>query len=117
MRKGHETPTLEELDCLIMWPEGSVGETQDRRTLFILLKLCRDTGFGRIPQLANAIEDIWRHPEAVKKHKKQQTEHRKLMKDYEKTLNTDTNADHDGEVIEFIDGTNHVLKKQKGKDE
>lgn len=61
-------PTVEELECLIVWPKGSVGETTERKILLSLLSLCKEHGFGRITQLASEIEEIWRDPNKIKKY-------------------------------------------------
>jgi len=56
-------PTLEDLQVLNMWPPGTVGETEDSEMIKTLLDLCQKHGFGRVPQVAAEIEDLWRHPE------------------------------------------------------
>lgn len=78
-RRCSEPPTLEELQCLIMWPEGTNGAKRERALIDTLFYLCEEHGFGRVPQITAAIEDIWRNPENVKKYKKMQETHRKLI--------------------------------------
>jgi hypothetical protein len=78
-RKGMKTPTLEDLECLVMWPEGSRGYVQELAALDVLLGLCNRHGFGRLPQLAKQIEDIWQHPEKIEEYKAIQEKHMKLM--------------------------------------
>lgn len=69
-------PTIEDLECLIMWPKGTAGYWEERANIQELLKLCEDHGFGRIPQMAQQIEEIWRGEEkAIKKMKKMKKEH------------------------------------------
>jgi len=77
----------EMLTCLILWPDGTLGYAQEKQVVRLLNQLCKEYGYGRVPQLAAAIEDIWRrgsegigHHEAVKK------EHFERMKWLEKEL-------------------------------
>lgn len=53
------------LDCLNAWPEGTEGHEIDEEVIHIINKLCQLHGYGRVPQLANAIEEIWRDPETA----------------------------------------------------
>lgn len=62
MNDPFKIPSLRDLDCLITWPRGSVGEAQDMALLSRLLSLCEQHGFGRVPQLAAEIGEIWRDP-------------------------------------------------------
>ena len=80
-RRCDEPPTLEELECLMIWPEGTTGEKSERALINDLFNLCKKHGFGRVPQITAAIEEIWRNPASVKKYKKIQKTHRKLMRD------------------------------------
>jgi hypothetical protein len=70
-----EPPEMEELECLIHWPKGSVGEKQDREALKIYTDLCKELGFGRMRQLAEGVEQIWRNPEAVTEYEKFKKQH------------------------------------------
>jgi len=72
-------PTIEDLECLIRWPEGTVGCTENMRELSTLLTLMEGHGFGAIPQMARWIEDIWNHPERIEHYEKQKREHFELM--------------------------------------
>lgn len=56
---------LDDLKCLVVWPEGTVGHIQELTIIELLNELCKQHGYGRVPQLAAAIEDIWRHPEKI----------------------------------------------------
>tara|TARA_R110000824_G_scaffold68263_5_gene176727 strand:+ start:441 stop:701 length:261 start_codon:yes stop_codon:yes gene_type:complete len=49
-----------ELDCLVMWPEGTLGFQREQEVLRLLNKLCKEIGYGRIPQLALQMEALWR---------------------------------------------------------
>lgn len=60
MREWPDRPTLEELDEICRVPGGAA----ERSALEELLRLCNAHGFGRIPQMANAIEYIWRNPKS-----------------------------------------------------
>lgn len=74
-----EQPTLKQLECLISWPAGSVGEQQEMVAIAVLLSLCRKHGFGRVPQLACAIEDIWRNPDRIKHYAEVKSQHLDFM--------------------------------------
>ncbi len=52
-----------DLNCLIMWPVGTVGYREEQRLVRALNELCQEFGYGRVPQLAAQIEDLWRNPE------------------------------------------------------
>jgi len=67
-----DPPTLKELECLIRWPNSTVGYASEKEALQTLLNLCHRAGFGRICQLAVQIEDIWRHPEKEVKYLRDQ---------------------------------------------
>ena len=83
---SYETPTIEQLKSLIMWPEGTVGYQNELDMLVKMHALCEKHGYGRVPQIANAIEDIWRNPENVEKYLKEQKAYNDLMADYKKKL-------------------------------
>jgi len=56
------TPTLDDLKCLVTWPPGSRGEQEETVLVGQLLSLCQQHGFGRVAQLTERIEAIWRDP-------------------------------------------------------
>jgi len=66
-------------ECLNAWPEGTVGYGRDQKLIKQLNDLCKEHGYGRIPQLAAAIEDIWRTPEKSNDHKKSRDTRMKLL--------------------------------------
>jgi hypothetical protein len=70
-----DVPTLEQLECLITWPRGSKGWQSERALLAVLLMLCKGHGFGRVPQLCAAIEEIWRDPSRREAHEKLRKQH------------------------------------------
>lgn len=74
-RKLDEPPSMEELECLIMWPKGSKGESQERNAIISHIEQCKINGWGRMTQIAEWIDDIWRHPENVESYKKMQKKH------------------------------------------
>lgn len=74
-----QTPTEDDLRCLNGWPDGSIGHAKETDAICCLLGLCKLLGFGRIPQLANAIEDIWRNPEKVKQYAEQRKAQLKIL--------------------------------------
>ena len=78
-REWPDAPSFEELECLILWPKGTIGYNNELLAIKTLHNLCKAQGFGRIPQLANCIEEIWRDPNKVEEYKKLKEEHFKLM--------------------------------------
>jgi hypothetical protein len=82
-------PKLRELDALILWPKGTVGEENERRAVAALLQLCKEFGFGRVPQLAKQIYDVWSSPETVcelsRVKRKHLREMERLRAQYERT--------------------------------
>ena len=78
-RRIDKTPEMEELECLIMWPDGTVGYHDERAAIRKYLSLCKQIGFGRMAQLAESVEDIWRNPEAVSRYQEMKDEHFKMM--------------------------------------
>jgi len=75
-----ERPRITDLyDALVLYPPGSRGEEHDKKMIRELLGLCEMHGFGRVPQVANAIEEIWRDPERLEHYKKLKESHQKLL--------------------------------------
>lgn len=66
---------VELIDCLASWPPGTVGRAKDAALIRQLILLCREHGYGRIAQLAKALEEIWRFPEQAA-HYRRDTERR-----------------------------------------
>lgn len=60
-----KTPSSEDLKCLNCWPVGSKGESQEQAAIDILLQAAKYVGFGRMTQLAEGIEEVWRDPETA----------------------------------------------------
>ena len=77
-------PTLEDLHALVRWPYSTIGEQNEIEVIKTLLSLCRKFGFGRVPQLAKQIEDIWRNPEKLKSYEKEKEEHLAWMEEARK---------------------------------
>ena len=59
----NDFPTEDDVRCLVMWPENTVGYNREYEVILKLLSMCREHGFGRIPQIASQIEALWRNPE------------------------------------------------------
>lgn len=79
-------PKLNDLKCLSTWPEGSVGEKQQMELISDLLELCKEHGFGNVPQVAAWIEDIWRNPEELQKYQKGKQKHLDFMAGYQNVI-------------------------------
>ena len=52
---------------------------EESQVVDILLSLCEKHGFGRIPQIASQIEDIWRNPEKLKEYQEWRKNHLEFM--------------------------------------
>ena len=72
-------PTEESLKSLIMWPEGTVGYYSELSLVRKIKELCDEHGYGRVPQIAEQVNDIWNNPESVEKYLKQQAKRAELM--------------------------------------
>ncbi len=77
------------LDCLIHWPKDSIGWHQEKQILDLLNDLCKKHGYGRIPQLANQIREIWENPEVVQKFLERQDKSAKFMESCRNVLTED----------------------------
>lgn len=84
-----KVPTEKDLECLILWPDGTIGALKEKILLNCLLSMCKVFGFGRVPQLAKEIEDIWRNSENIELYEERRVAHLELLEDdkrkYEKT--------------------------------
>jgi hypothetical protein len=68
-----------EVACLNGWPDGTAGHQMDEHLIRQVLALCDVYGYGRIGQLAGAIEEIWRDPASRKKWEDMRTERMNLL--------------------------------------
>jgi len=59
----NEPLSNEQIECLNSWPEICRGHAKDQKLVQLLNELCINHGYGRISQLAQALEEIWRNPE------------------------------------------------------
>jgi hypothetical protein len=85
-----------DLHCLILWPEGSRGWAKEERLITLLNLLCKEYGYGRVPQLAAAIEDIWRNPERTEHYRRQQADHLEFMEATMKSIREADNTNGGG---------------------
>lgn len=79
-------PTADDLACLNTWPIGSRGHQKEQQVIEVLLALCKDHGFGRIPQLAAQIEQVWRNPESIAAFEKSRKKHLAFMEQCRNSL-------------------------------
>lgn len=75
MRKAYEPVDNSELDVLVMWPQGTVGFVEEQRVLQLLNHWCQKHGYGRIPELAREIEELWRDPAKAEDFAEQRADH------------------------------------------
>ena len=81
MRKGSiERPGFSELMSLNSWPEGTRGYYTDVELIHSLITLCNLHGYGRVHQLMEQIEEIWRNPESVSKFEKQRMDRLEMFR-------------------------------------
>ena len=71
---------MDDVKCLIMHPENTEGYRAEAAAIWGILQLCDEHGYGRIPQLAKHIEEIWRDNIKVEKFKKQRGEYLEMVK-------------------------------------
>ena len=64
-------PTIEELKCLIMWPQDTTGYLNEYCAILSYLLV----GTGRMNQIASFIEDLWNDPAKVAYYKKMKSQH------------------------------------------
>ena len=76
----------EQLKCLIMWQEGTVGYYQEFMLIKTLNELCKKFGYGRVPQIAQQIEQIWRDEDKIQEFEKIQQEHIEFIKECRKDM-------------------------------
>lgn len=85
----NDKPTIENLKCLIAYPEGTIGYDNEYALLKELLAMCEEHGFGRVHQLTGCIEEIWRYPERQKAYELIREEHLRTMEDARKSADID----------------------------
>lgn len=68
-------PTLEQLQCLIMCPDGSKGFNAEAILLQQIYGLCLVYGFGRVYEMMEGIYDIWLNPNGLPEYQKKREEH------------------------------------------
>jgi hypothetical protein len=76
-------PDMEDLECINGWPSESCGFLNDKNAILDILELCKKHGFGRVSQLANQIEKIWRNPEKIMELRKEREEYLKIFDEIE----------------------------------
>lgn len=86
-----DPPTLEECSCLIGWPPGTHGWYNEGRAVETLLELCKEFGFGRIPQLAAQMEALWRNPSLQKQFQAENEKRNELLQEYRKEIDEKPN--------------------------
>jgi hypothetical protein len=79
-RRPSEPPSLQELlDCLGTYPEGTQGHLDETSLLTSIHSLCMNHGFGRVSQIAKAVEAIWLKNEDAGHAIRFYADHRRLM--------------------------------------
>lgn len=59
---------------LVGFPGGTLGHAREAALVRLLNLLCRQHGYGYVPQIAAWIEDLWRHPEKVEEYRRWQAD-------------------------------------------
>jgi hypothetical protein len=87
---SYQNLKIEQVECLILWPEGTKGYEWEKNALKTLIDLCSDHGYGRVPQLAKSIKEIWSDNSKIEDFEVLRKEHLDLIegarKEYEKSL-------------------------------
>lgn len=67
---SHDVSGVNSQDLMVLngWPEYALGFQEENQLIELLNELCKKHGYGRIAQLAEQIEDIWRNPEKLKEY-------------------------------------------------
>jgi len=73
-------PDADLTTLLNSWPQGVIGFNNDVALITTLNQLCKQHGYGRVHQLMEAIEDLWRHPEKEPEYQAQRVERMELVK-------------------------------------
>lgn len=68
------------IKTLNTWVEGTIGYNKETLMIRILNALCREYGYGAVPEMAARIEDIWRYPEKVEQYAKEMAERREFLR-------------------------------------
>ena len=63
-----------DIECLNGWPKGSTEYHHEEAALNALLDMCKKFGFGRLPQMASQIEELWREDKTSEDFEKQRQE-------------------------------------------
>ena len=71
------------------WPEGTVGHSLERDAIIALSNLSKEHGYGRIPQIANAINAIWIEPEKAEEYKKSRLKRLAFLEECRKEVEDD----------------------------
>lgn len=67
-----EKLTIDQVKCLIIWPENSHGAVIEEEALKRLIEIADLIGYGRLPQIVNSMKEIWDDPDtAIPKYQKQ----------------------------------------------
>lgn len=73
-------PTEILTEVLNTWPPETIGYYRDVGLIALLNDLCKEHGYGFVPQLCNWIEDIWRNPEKVGEYRQMRADRIELLK-------------------------------------
>lgn len=68
-------------ECLITWPQGTKGYAEEKILVLTLITLCEKYGYGRVPQLAKQIEELWRDPNSKEKFERSKEAHFRMMRE------------------------------------
>lgn len=90
----NKVPTDKDLiEAIVSWPKGSNGYVLESQVVILLNKLCKEHGYGRIPQMASIIQDIWNNPDKLEKYKKQIRDHLEQLEVYQKEISENKNEE------------------------
>lgn len=81
----HALVTLAEARCLIAWPDGTPGAAAEEAILGVLLDFCNRYGYGRVPQMARGLEDLWRDPASRERYERERADRVVRLNEYWRT--------------------------------
>lgn len=76
-----------ELECLNSFPKGARGYLEEKKLIELLNALCGHYGYGRVPQIAEQIKNIWYNPDMVVEYETQRQKQLEYLAECKATLN------------------------------
>jgi len=75
------------IEAIYTWPEGTVGRQKEIELLKLLNRLCKEHGYGAIPQYCDWIKQLWLDNTKVEDFKKANKERLEMLQNFLKEGN------------------------------